>query len=107
MFAKVIFVVTYALTAIFASWTSNGTFTLPLSGSSTSLTVMATGANNLTAGGAGTLVLVTPIHIFTNQAPGGLAAFGVLTLTYVPEPGTLLLLGAGVVALALRGRREL
>jgi hypothetical protein len=32
---------------------------------------------------------------------------GVLTLHFVPEPGTLLLLGSGVAALALLGRRKL
>jgi hypothetical protein len=61
------------------------------------------GANGLTASGAGTLVLVTPIKILTNVA-GNLAAFGVLSLTYVPEPGTALLLGLGVAGLAAVGR---
>jgi hypothetical protein len=50
-------------------------------------------------------VLVSPTKIFTNIA-GTLAAFGVLSLTYVPEPGTLLLLGLGVAGLAAIGRRR-
>jgi len=31
---------------------------------------------------------------------------GVLTLHFVPEPGTLILLGSGVVGLAIYGRRK-
>jgi len=64
------------------------------------------GANALSPGGAGTLVLVTPLRIVTNVA-GSLAGFGVLTLTYVPEPGTLVLVGLGVASLAVLGRRRL
>ena len=65
-----------------------------------------TGANGLAGDGSGTLVLVAPVKVITNVA-GTLAAFGVLTLTYVPEPGTLLLLGMGVAGLAAIGRRRL
>ena len=64
------------------------------------------GANGLDRGGAGSLVLVTPVKVITNVA-GTLAAFGILSLTYVPEPGTLLLLGLGVAGLAAIGRRRM
>lgn len=49
------------------------------------------------------ITLVTPAHI---NAAGltRIAAFAQLTLNFVPEPGTLLLLGAGVVGLAAVGR---
>ena len=87
-----------AITAIAAGWTV-GTAVVTGTGNGTAT---AMGSNGLTAGGAGTIVLVSPIKIITNVA-GTLAAFGVLTLTYVPEPGTLLLLGLGVAGLASGG----
>lgn len=68
-------------------------------------TVMATrtGANALTPGGAGELLLVTPVKIVTNIT-GTLPTFAFLRLTYVPEPSTITLLGFGVAGLAALGR---
>jgi hypothetical protein len=93
-----------AITAVGAGWTAGQ---VVITGTGDAGTGMATqtGANGLTPGGVGTLVLVSPTKIFTNIA-GTLAAFGVLSLTYVPEPGTLLLLGLGVAGLAAIGRRR-
>jgi hypothetical protein len=99
-----------AITAVSGAWTAGtaavvgvpttpGTFTNP-SGTATLM-----GANGLTPGGAGTLVLVAPVKIYSGVA-GNLAAFGVLSLTFVPEPGTALLLGLGVAGLAALGRRR-
>lgn len=52
--------------------------------------------------------LVTPIVINTNiGASATLPAFGILNLTFVPEPGTLLLLASGVAGLAVLGRKRL
>jgi uncharacterized membrane protein len=54
--------------------------------------------------------LVTPIHIATSLSPGveRVGFIAQLTLVFVPEPGTALLLGAGIAVLALqsRGRRR-
>jgi len=35
-----------------------------------------------------------------------LPAFGILTLQFVPEPGTLILLGSGIAGLVAIGRRR-
>jgi PEP-CTERM motif len=104
-----------SVTAIAAGWTVGTasvmgvdvTTTTTPTGTMTNMftaTSTAMGANGLTPGGAGTLVLVTPIKINSNIKT--FAAFSVLSLTYVPEPGTLLLLGMGVASLAALGRRK-
>jgi len=62
------------------------------------------GTNNLTPGGVGTISLVTPIAI-DNPVSGRTPVWGVLTLTFVPEPGTALLLGGGIAGLAAWRRR--
>jgi PEP-CTERM motif-containing protein len=69
----------------------------------------ATGSDTRTPGGLGQLTLVSPIRIRTNL-PGSdplLVVFGMLTLNFVPEPATLVLLGAGAAALGFLGRGRL
>jgi len=73
------------------------------------LTSMFTGTDSRTPAGAGQVTLVSPTKVqhVVAGSPGPFGTFvvlGTLTLSFVPEPGTLLLLGAGVVGLALAGR---
>jgi len=69
-------------------------------------TLVGTGSDDRTAGGQGTLVLVSPTFVNIG-AVGNLASIATLTMTYAPEPGTALLLGAGVAALAALGRKRM
>jgi hypothetical protein len=60
-----------------------------------------------TAQGSGAIRLVTPIFISTNiGASAVVPGFGFLDLHFVPEPGTLLLLGSGIAGLVLFGRSK-
>jgi hypothetical protein len=104
-----------SITAVGAGWTAgtavvtglNTTTTTPgnVTNMNTGVTQTAMGSNGLTAGGGGTLVLVAPTKVMTNiTAP--LAAFSTLTLNYVPEPGSLLLLGTAIASLMVLGRRR-
>jgi hypothetical protein len=71
-------------------------------------TAMFTGTDSRTPGGLGQVTLVSPTKVTTNLlgvGPVSLVAAGTLTLAFVPEPGTLMLLAAGVAALAGLGRR--
>jgi hypothetical protein len=57
------------------------------------------------AAASGVMSLVTPIFISTNiGASAVIPAFGFLNLHFIPEPGTLLLLAAGVTGLGILGR---
>jgi len=71
-------------------------------------TVSAMGSFNLTANGGGTVTLVSPtkISIDCGLAQRRTAGFTSLQMFFVPEPGTLLLLGAGALGLVLVGSRK-
>lgn len=70
--------------------------------------VQTTGSFDLTANGAGTVKLVTLTHLVSSGvAVTDAWAPTSLTLTYAaPEPGTLLLIGAGILGLIAAGRRK-
>jgi hypothetical protein len=56
---------------------------------------------------SGLIQLITPSQVITTGLPGNqskLALFSTLTLRFAPEPGMLLLLGSGAVALLVLGR---
>lgn len=67
-------------------------------------------ATSSTAMASGVVQLISPIQVLTIGVPGQnekLSLFGTLRFHFVPEPGLLLLLGSGVVGLALLGRNRL
>lgn len=71
-----------------------------------SWSVAMTGSDGRTASGAGPVTLVSPVKIITTgTGQPALAAFATVTVNFIPEPGTGLLLAAGVVLLARTGRR--
>ena len=69
------------------------------------VTMTVTAFDNRTAGGQGTVQLVAPgsVLLFGGNL-GSLPVIGTLTLQFVPEPGTLLLVGAGIAGLTGFGR---
>lgn len=94
-----------------SGWTTGGvTFTgLSLQPSppiSTIQTVSREGTDTRTVGHRGSLSLVTPIRVTSGNFGGGWVGFVTLDLTFVPEPGTLVLGGVAVAGIALAGRRR-
>jgi len=101
--------VNHTITVQFYSWTV-GTFTFTgLTSKGEALPdVTAQGSFNLDANGAGTVTLVSPsiVDIDGSLAQRRTASFTALVMNFVPEPGTLLLLGAGALGLVLMGSRK-
>lgn len=99
----------YSFTVQGAPWTS-GTASLGLTAMGMTSTVKGfahgpASAASSTVGASGVLSLVTPFFISTNLLPNQrLAGYTRLTLHFVPEPGTLVLLGSGIAGLVIFGR---
>ena len=65
-----------------------------------------TGYDARTPGGFGVVKLVAPGGLMSTLG-GDLPLFVSMTLNFVPEPGTLLLVGSGVAGLAMLGRKRM
>ncbi|MCH7708879.1 MAG: PEP-CTERM sorting domain-containing protein, partial [Myxococcales bacterium] len=70
----------------------------------------ASGTSSSTAFLSGVVQIVTPVQIVTNLNLGSskkLSGSISLLIHFVPEPGLLMLLGSGIVGLALLGSRRM
>jgi len=101
--------INHFITVDFYGWTPHTNTFVGLTSKGVALpNVVAKGSFNLTANGGGTVTLVSPSKISINcgLAQRRTAGFTELTMNFVPEPGTLLLLGAGALGLVLVGSRK-
>lgn len=100
------------LSVLGQGWTTGtaavGAVTTTTPGTALVHTVTLMGSDARTAQGRGSITLVSGFQVITNVV-GTNAGFAAQTLRFAaaPEPGTLLLLGAGATALVLLGRRRL
>jgi len=93
------------LTVIGAPWTT-GTAAVGTITAMGSAHGPASGTSS-TAAPSGQLRLVTPVFISTHiGASAVIAAFGILTMHFVPEPGLIALVGAGIALLGAIGRAK-
>jgi hypothetical protein len=97
----------HAITVDFLAWTPGTVrFTGLISMFMALPNVTAAGSFNLSANGGGTVSLVAPskVSIDGQFGPIRTASFTKLVMRFAPEPGALLLLGAGAVALGVAAR---
>ena len=62
------------------------------------------------ASNSGIVQLITPMQVTTSGIAGNsaiISLFAILTLHFIPEPGLLLLIGAGAVGLGILGRNRM
>lgn len=71
-------------------------------------TVTLSGTNNLISGSkAGMVTVVAPLRIDVDTIAGVIPGYVRIKMSFVPEPGTMLLLVSGAVGLAVIGRRRM
>jgi hypothetical protein len=69
---------------------------------------LTAGTNNMAdASAAGTIKMVSPFRLQTGALAGNVAGAVYKTFTFVPEPGTVLLLLTGAAGLAIVGRKRM
>jgi hypothetical protein len=56
---------------------------------------------------AGTIKMVSPFRLSTGSLAGNIAGAVIKSFTFVPEPGTVLLLITGAAGLAIVGRNRM
>ena len=69
--------------------------------------VALAGSFDIGSSGTGTVTLVTPLRVNTNDLVGKIPGVLRQKFSFVPEPGTILLLVSGAVGLALVGRNRM
>ena len=78
---------------------------VPITNNTVTLTA---GTNNLASASAtGSIKMVSPFRIQTGSLAGNVAGSMIKTFTFVPEPGTVLLLVTGAAGLAIVGRKRM
>jgi hypothetical protein len=73
------------------------------------VTVVTVAGTTSFAGVSPKVTLVSPVHINASTVTGNppLPGAGLMVLRYVPEPGTMLLLGSAVAGLLVVGRKRM